>query len=216
MKTPAVVLAALLLGATAQAQQTASPDLLQSPQQAPQQAPVQQQWMQDNRSPRQMAPGEAPTEQQGSDQGSASDNGQSDGSQPDSAQPDTGQPDSGQPDSGQSAGEPPTVPGPPTFSRPNVWVQATTARLQALDKVNAQSSNLTIKVGQSATYGSLTITVKACVVRPTDQPADAAAFLDVKDSHPDSGNFAGWMLANEPDVSMLQNPIYDLRVTGCS
>jgi hypothetical protein len=105
---------------------------------------------------------------------------------------------------------------PDPFTRPNVWVPAKEAKIQALDKVNAQSSDLVIKVGQSATYGSLTITVKACVVRPPDQPADAAAYLDVKDSHPDSDGFTGWMLAKEPSVSMMQNPIYDLRVSGCA
>jgi hypothetical protein len=105
---------------------------------------------------------------------------------------------------------------PTTVDRPNVWVPASVAKLQALDKVNAQATELTIKAGQSATFGSLTITVKACVVRPPDQPADAAAYLDVTDSHPDAPGFDGWMLEDEPSVSMMQHPIYDLRVTGCS
>jgi hypothetical protein len=95
-------------------------------------------------------------------------------------------------------------------------VPAGVARLEALDKVNAQGTALTIKVGQSATFGSLTITVKGCVIRPPDQPADAAAYLHVTDSHPDSPGFDGWMLEDEPSVSMMQHPIYDLRVTGCS
>ena len=80
---------------------------------------------------------------------------------------------------------------------------------------HAQAQELTIKVGQSATFGSLTVTVKACVTRPPDQPADAAAFLHVTDSHPDSPGFDGWMLEDEPSVSMLQHPIYDIRLAGC-
>jgi hypothetical protein len=114
---------------------------------------------------------------------------------------------------------PPTIPPvtpPAAVERPNVWVPAGAAKLQALDKVNAQASELMIKVGQSATFGSLTVTVKACLIRPPDQPADATAYLNVTDSHPDSPGFDGWMLADEPSVSMMQNPIYDLRVTGCS
>jgi hypothetical protein len=105
---------------------------------------------------------------------------------------------------------------PAAMEQPNVWLPAQTAKLQALDKVNAQATPLTIKVGQSAALGSLTITVKACVVRPSDQPADAAAFLDVTDSHADSPGFKGWMLQTEPAVSMMQHPIYDLRVMGCA
>jgi hypothetical protein len=110
----------------------------------------------------------------------------------------------------------PAVPAPTTVERPNVWVPAGVARLAALDKVNAQATELTIKVGQSAIFGSLTITVKACVIRPPDQPVDAAAYLTVTDSHPESSGFDGWMLENEPSVSMMQNPIYDLRVSGCT
>jgi hypothetical protein len=113
--------------------------------------------------------------------------------------------------------EPPPASTPPaTTERANVWLPAGTVKLQALDKVNAQSSVLTIKVGQSATFGSLTIAAKACVVRPTDQPADAAAYLAITDSHPDSPGFDGWMLAAEPSLSMMEHPIYDLRVTGCT
>jgi len=98
---------------------------------------------------------------------------------------------------------------------PNQWVASGSARIQALDKVNAQTTTLTVKVGQPATFGSLTIAVKACMIHPPNQPADAAAYLDVTDSHSDGPRFDGWMLANEPSVSMMQNPIYDLRVAGC-
>jgi hypothetical protein len=112
---------------------------------------------------------------------------------------------------------PPLVSGPPAImERPNTWLPADVVKLQALDKVNAQTATLTLKVGASTTFGSLTITAKACMIRPTDQPADAAAFLAVTDSHPDSPGFNGWMLQDEPSVSMMEHPIYDLRVTGCT
>jgi hypothetical protein len=117
----------------------------------------------------------------------------------------------------QNANPSPAIPPPPmTADRPNTWLPASTVKLQALDKVNAQTAALTVKVGSSASFGSLTITAKACVVRPADQPADSAAFLTVTDSHPDSPGFNGWMLQIEPSVSMMEHPIYDLRVIGCS
>jgi hypothetical protein len=100
--------------------------------------------------------------------------------------------------------------------RSSAWVPSGTAKLQALDKVNAQTTTLTVKVGQSTTFGSLTIAVKACMVRPPDQPADAAAYVDVTDSHPDSPSFNGWLLEQEPSASMMEHPIYDIRVSGCT
>lgn len=154
----------------------------------------------------QMPPGQAPTGQ--------APIGQTPTGQTPIGQIPPGQTPIGQTPTGQAAdGQPPP---PATFDRPNTWLPATTVKLQALDKVNAQSTALTIKVGASATFGSLTIMAKACVVRPADQPADAAAYLDVTDSHPDAPRFDGWMLKDEPSVSMLQHPIYDLRVIGCT
>ena len=89
------------------------------------------------------------------------------------------------------------------------------AQLQVLDKVNAQSAVLNVKVGQEAQFGSLNIQVTACDVRPPDQPRDFAAYLTITDKHADAPNFSGWMLANNPSLSMLQHPIYDVRVVGC-
>ena len=96
------------------------------------------------------------------------------------------------------------------------WLPKDTALLQALDKVNARSQLLTVKVGQSANFGSLTIAVKACDVRPPDMPADATAFLTITDTNPKAPGFSGWMLKATPSVSMLAHPIYDVRVVGCT
>ena len=68
----------------------------------------------------------------------------------------------------------------------NKWLPAKAAKLQVLDKVNGQATVLTVQVGRSAGFGSLTIIVKSCMVRTPDQPADSAGYLNVTDSHSDS------------------------------
>jgi hypothetical protein len=95
------------------------------------------------------------------------------------------------------------------------WVPQANALVQVLDKVNAQSAVLTVKVGQQAAFGTLSIQVQACDTHPPDQAQDAAAYLTITDSHAETPGFRGWMLANNPSLSMLQNPIYDVRVVGC-
>jgi len=126
--------------------------------------------------------------------------------------PTPGQPPSIQgPDQGQPAA--PEQPAPPP---PNPWLPQGSAVLQMLDKVNAQTTTLTVKLGQTATYGSLGIVVQACVVRPPGLPQDAAAFLTITDSHPDQPGFKGWMLHSDPSLSMLEHPLYDVRVVGCA
>jgi hypothetical protein len=113
----------------------------------------------------------------------------------------------------QPAPQPPAASGPPPTQA--TWVTQTGAQLQVLDKVNALNAVLTVKVGQEAQFASLNILVQACDTRPPDQPQDAAAFLTISDSHNDAPGFRGWMLANGPSLSMLQHPIYDVRVISC-
>jgi hypothetical protein len=106
---------------------------------------------------------------------------------------------------------PPAVPPPAQL----IWLPAGSAELQVLDKVNAEKVVLNVKVGEAAQFRSLNIQVQACDVHPPDQPQDSAAYLTITDSHPDSQSFRGWMLADNPSLSMLQHPIYDVRVVGC-
>lgn len=110
----------------------------------------------------------------------------------------------------------PTQPTPNQAPPPSPWLPQGAAILQALDKVNAQSSTFTVKVGQTATFGTLSIKVTACVVQPPDRPADAAAFLAITDNQAGTDGFSGWMLKSEPFVSMFRNPIYDIRLMGCA
>ncbi len=107
-------------------------------------------------------------------------------------------------------------PAPPAPVPPSPdWVPRNDAVLEVLDKINAVSRDYTVPVGQSVQVGSLTIAVQSCQARPPDQPSDAAALLDIADSHPGEPGFRGWMLAQEPWVAMLQSPIYDVRVIQC-
>jgi hypothetical protein len=119
----------------------------------------------------------------------------------------------------QSPG-PPADPPPPTQPEtpptpPLSWTPRGVAELQALDKVNARHAVLSVKVGEQGQFGSLRIAVQACVARPPNQPQDAAAFLSITDASGEGVAFRGWMVASQPALSMLQHPVFDIRVTGC-
>ena len=103
----------------------------------------------------------------------------------------------------------------PALSPPETWLPRTVADIQVLDKVNAQSGTLTLKVGQVAENASLSITLRGCAVRPQDLPQDATAYLDITDSRKGAPGFHGWIFVNEPGLSMLEHPIYDLRLLAC-
>lgn len=95
------------------------------------------------------------------------------------------------------------------------WVERPVAELRGLDKVTAAMKPLVVRVGESAGFGSLSITVRACRVRPPDQPPDATAFVDIVDSRAGAPPFHGWIFANEPSINIFQHPVYDVRLTGC-
>jgi hypothetical protein len=116
----------------------------------------------------------------------------------------------------------PPVPGtdkqaqPQGQSVPGGWLKMGSATLQALDKVNAVEKTLVVKVGDTGRFASLDIAVRGCFVRPTDKPADATAFLVIRDQRADSPSFNGWMIRSAPYMSMMAHPLYDVRIAGCS
>lgn len=98
------------------------------------------------------------------------------------------------------------------------WEPRTGFVLRGLNKITAQPSELTGKVGETVHFGTLAITVRSCVARPPNQPEGAAAFLDVTDTAQGADPataFHGWMFSNFPALAMLQHPTYDVRVVGC-
>lgn len=92
------------------------------------------------------------------------------------------------------------------------------AKLQGLDKVTARTSTFSLKVGETAGFGSLRITLRACrSSSPVDVP-ESAAFIEVDDVKPGEAPervFSGWMFASSPALSAMEHAIYDVWVLTC-
>jgi hypothetical protein len=98
----------------------------------------------------------------------------------------------------------------------------TIAVLQGLDKTTARVSKFDAPVDQSVRFGTLVITVRACVKKPPEEEPDTAAFLVIDEVRPGDVNgvqskrvFSGWMFASSPAISALEDPIYDINVLDC-
>jgi len=92
------------------------------------------------------------------------------------------------------------------------------ATLQGLDKITARVSAIEVDVGETARFGSLLITLRACREAPPIDPPEAAAFLEIKEVKPDEkpeAVFSGWMFSSSPALSAMEHPIYDVWVTAC-
>jgi len=106
---------------------------------------------------------------------------------------------------------------------PDAAARATVDRpfaiLQALDKITARVERLDVPVGETARFGTLDVTVRACRTAPPDEPPENAAFLEISDTPPGqerSEAFSGWMFASSPAISALEHPVYDVWVIDCA
>lgn len=102
---------------------------------------------------------------------------------------------------------------------PKVEVEGKGAVLQGLDKVTARISTLEANVGQTVSFGSLSITVRRCQRSRPDQKLERAAFLEIDNTDPATKQkkrvFSGWMFMSNPAISALEHPVYDVWVKDC-
>ncbi|MDR3126781.1 MAG: DUF2155 domain-containing protein, partial [Rickettsiales bacterium] len=95
-----------------------------------------------------------------------------------------------------------------------------------LDKQTGRTRDLTVPVGESATFDGISITARACYARPADETPEASAYLEVHENRDtrrgDAGTragakqvFAGWMFASSPALSAMEHPTYDIWVLSC-
>ncbi len=92
------------------------------------------------------------------------------------------------------------------------------AVFSALDKVTAHISKIEIALNQTATFGALKITPRACYSRPpTDEPK-TDTFVEIDETQLDGSEkriFTGWMFAESPGIYGLEHPTYDVWLTQC-
>lgn len=98
---------------------------------------------------------------------------------------------------------------------PEGLASAQGAYLRGLDKIAAAASDITLSVGETVQYGSLTVRLDECRY-PSDDPAsNAYAFLDITDTTVGKQVFSGWMIAQNPALSALDHQRYDVWVLRC-
>ena len=90
--------------------------------------------------------------------------------------------------------------------------------LGALDKVTAKFSEFEVRVGESATFGSLSIKVFECRKRPPEEIPEDFILLKIEDKVDENNPvlvFSGWMLSSSPSLSPLEHSTYDIWAKEC-
>ncbi|WP_374764585.1 DUF2155 domain-containing protein [Yunchengibacter salinarum] len=121
-------------------------------------------------------------------------------------------------DAGISRSEPDALPAVPA-EQPGRDARAVV--LRALDKITARTTEIVIPVGESRSFGTLTIKARYCRSRPPIEPPETFAYLTITDSgrRNEAGAegpvFQGWMMASSPGLHGLEHPVYDVWVLRC-
>ena len=91
--------------------------------------------------------------------------------------------------------------------------------LQGLDKETARILTFDGRVGETVRFRTLDIAIRRCQRTPPDEPPERAAFLQIYDIDPETGDrtmaFSGWMFKSKPALSAMDHPIYDVWVKDC-
>ena len=109
------------------------------------------------------------------------------------------------------------------------YIQQPAVLLRGLDKISGRSTDINLAVDESAMFGGLRISVKACHQTPPTEPPESIAYIEVEDygfssddlkSLPEKIDkkkrvFHGWMFASSPGINGLEHPIYDVWVIRC-
>ena len=90
--------------------------------------------------------------------------------------------------------------------------------LRLLDKVTTQIATETVLVDTQINFGTLSLSVDACLKNPSTQTPEAAGYFRVTETMANQApiqRFSGWMFASSPALNALDHAIYDLWVMDC-
>ena len=92
------------------------------------------------------------------------------------------------------------------------------ASFKLLNKTTNKVSSKNILVNSKISWETLNIEVLYCGSTPPTEIPEDYVLIDVYDTinNENTNIYKGWMISSSPDVTPLENPIYDLWLVDCS
>ena len=92
------------------------------------------------------------------------------------------------------------------------------ASFKLLNKTTNKVSTKDILVSSKISWETLNIEVLYCGSTPPTEIPEDYVLIDVYDTinNENTNIYKGWMFSSSPDVTPLENPIYDLWLVDCS
>ena len=92
------------------------------------------------------------------------------------------------------------------------------ATFKLLNKTTNKVSTKDILVSSKISWETLNIEVLYCGSTPPTEIPEDYVLIDIYDTinNENTNIYKGWMISSSPDVTPLENPIYDLWLVDCS
>ncbi len=101
---------------------------------------------------------------------------------------------------------------------PSVRIPNRIAVYAGLDKITGRITSFDIPLGETAQFGALQVTPRACYTRPPTETQNITSFSEVNEmtlKGEAKRIFTGWMFASSPGLHAVEHPIYDVWLIGC-
>ena len=104
-----------------------------------------------------------------------------------------------------------------SFSAYGELIEKKYASFKLLNNTTNKVSNKEILVNTKIEWETLNIEVLYCASNPPNQIPEDFVLIDVYDkiNEKNINIYKGWMISSSPDVTPIENPIYDLWLVGC-
>ena len=104
-----------------------------------------------------------------------------------------------------------------TFNLSAETVEKKYASFKLLNKTTNKVSQKNILVNSNTTWETLNIEVLYCASTPPTEIPEDYVLIDVYDeiNEQNINIYRGWMISSSPNVTPLENPIYDLWLVDC-
>lgn len=89
------------------------------------------------------------------------------------------------------------------------------ALLRALDKSSGVTEDIEIATGTLVAFGRITVALSDCRYPVDDPSSNAFAHLTITHGNSATPEFDGWMVAQSPALSALDDPRYDVWLLRC-
>ena len=97
-------------------------------------------------------------------------------------------------------------------------VASPVAEFVGLDKITGQITSFDVYIGETVQFGALQITPRVCNSDEQRTGEEMTTFVEVDEVTLDRDIrdlFAGWMFADDPGLSAVDHPVYDVWLRGC-